>query len=164
MTELLYQTDSYLREFDAAVAAVEGNAVALDRTAFYPGGGGQPNDVGLLRVQGGEWRVVKVRKSGDNAWHEVEGTPPAVGTLSANRPRSFVTAGSPVLMGTISTPSRGLPVSSSTTHPAITEAFGSQARPKASGRVSGGGLTGSSSRMFSGVSPSSAVARAASSR
>ena len=48
MTELLYQTDSYLREFDATVTVVEGNAVALDRTAFYPGGGGQPNDVGTL--------------------------------------------------------------------------------------------------------------------
>jgi misacylated tRNA(Ala) deacylase len=80
MTELLYQTDSYLREFDATVMAVEGNAVSLDRTAFYPGGGGQPNDVGLLRVEGKEWRVVKVRKSGDNVWHEVEGTLPAVAT------------------------------------------------------------------------------------
>ena len=80
MTELLYQTDSYLREFDATVMAVEGNAVALDRTAFYPSGGGQPNDVGALSVEGGERRVVKVRKCGDYVWHEVEGTPPAVGT------------------------------------------------------------------------------------
>ena len=79
MTELLYQTDSYLREFDATVTAVEGNAVALDRTAFYPSGGGQPNDVGMLRADSGEWRVVKVRKSGDDVWHEVEGTPPPMG-------------------------------------------------------------------------------------
>ena len=44
----LYQTDSYLREFDATVVAVDAEAgrVALDRTAFYPGGGGQPGDVG----------------------------------------------------------------------------------------------------------------------
>ncbi len=49
MTELLYQTDSYLREFSAQVVAVDaaGNRVALDRTAFYPGGGGQPHDTGL---------------------------------------------------------------------------------------------------------------------
>jgi misacylated tRNA(Ala) deacylase len=80
MTDLLYQTDSYLREFDATVTAVEGNAVALDRTAFYPGGGGQPNDVGVLRAEGGEWRVTKVRKAGEVVWHEVEGTPPAMGT------------------------------------------------------------------------------------
>jgi misacylated tRNA(Ala) deacylase len=80
VTELLYHTDSYLCEFDATVTAVEGNAVALDRTAFYPSGGGQPNDVGVLRVEGREWNVVKVRKSSDDVWHEVEGTPPTAGT------------------------------------------------------------------------------------
>ena len=42
MTEELYQMDSYLRDFDAKVTAIDGQAVALDRTAFYPGGGGQP--------------------------------------------------------------------------------------------------------------------------
>ena len=48
MTDFLYQTDSYLREFDATVVAVDAEAgrVALDRSAFYPGGGGQPGDVG----------------------------------------------------------------------------------------------------------------------
>jgi misacylated tRNA(Ala) deacylase len=80
MTELLYQTDSYLREFDAVVTAVEGNAMELDRTAFYPGGGGQPSDAGVLRVESGEWRVTKVRKAGNVVWHEVEGTPPVTGT------------------------------------------------------------------------------------
>jgi misacylated tRNA(Ala) deacylase len=80
MTELLYQTDSYLREFDATVASVEGNAVALDRTAFYPGGGGQPNDMGTLNREGRMWRVTKVRKAGDVVWHEVEETPPPAGT------------------------------------------------------------------------------------
>ncbi len=80
MTELLYQTDSYLREFAARVTAVEGNAIALDQTAFYPGGGGQPNDVGVLKAESKELRVFKVRKAGEDAWHEVEGTPPALGT------------------------------------------------------------------------------------
>jgi misacylated tRNA(Ala) deacylase len=44
MMELLYQTDSYLKEFTASVTAVElgARAVVLDQTAFYPGGGGQP--------------------------------------------------------------------------------------------------------------------------
>jgi len=70
MTELLYQTDSYLREFDAMVTVVEGNMVALDRTAFYPSGGGQPNDVGTWSVEGGVWQVIRVRKSGDEVWHE----------------------------------------------------------------------------------------------
>jgi len=41
MTELLYQTNSYLREFEATVTEVGELGVALDRTAFYPGGGGQ---------------------------------------------------------------------------------------------------------------------------
>jgi misacylated tRNA(Ala) deacylase len=79
MTEFLYQTDSHLREFDATVTALEGNAVALDRTAFYPGGGGQPNDLGTLSVEGSTLKVIKVRKAGDIVWHEVEGTLPNVG-------------------------------------------------------------------------------------
>jgi len=81
VTELLYQTDSYLRTFDATVTAAEGNAVALDRSAFYPGGGGQPNDAGVLRAEGEELQVAKVRKTGDSVWHEIVGGTPGVGTL-----------------------------------------------------------------------------------
>jgi misacylated tRNA(Ala) deacylase len=78
MTELLYQTDSYLKEFDAVVTAVipDEKAVSLDRTAFYPGGGGQPNDVGMLA----DLNVVKVRKAGDDVLHVVDGDLPAIGT------------------------------------------------------------------------------------
>jgi misacylated tRNA(Ala) deacylase len=79
MTEALYHTDAYLKEFDAAVTAVEGQAVALDRTAFYPGGGGQPNDVGTLTDGAQTWQVTKVRKAGGETWHELDGEPPAVG-------------------------------------------------------------------------------------
>ncbi len=79
MTELIYQTDSYVREFEALVTAVDGNAVALDRTAFYPGGGGQPNDVGVLKVDNQTWNVTKVHKAGDVVWHELEAGPPATG-------------------------------------------------------------------------------------
>lgn len=80
MTELLYQTDSYLREFDGRVTAVEGSAVALDRTAFYATGGGQPHDTGTLSSGGRTWRVVEVRKAGDDVWHTIEGEGiPAVG-------------------------------------------------------------------------------------
>jgi misacylated tRNA(Ala) deacylase len=50
MTELLYHTDSYLKEFTAQVVAVDGNRAALDRTAFYATGGGQPHDTGTLGV------------------------------------------------------------------------------------------------------------------
>jgi len=80
MTEMLFLHDSYLREFDAAVTAVDGSRVALDRTAFYAGGGGQPADTGVLRWDAAAARVVEVRKEGDSAWHTVEGDPPPAGT------------------------------------------------------------------------------------
>ncbi len=76
MTELLYYDDAYLREFDATVTAVEGNRVVLDRTAFYPGGGGQPHDQGWLSVDGQCLRVSKVKKerSDGQVWHTLEAT------------------------------------------------------------------------------------------
>jgi misacylated tRNA(Ala) deacylase len=79
MAELLYLKDSYLREFDAVATAVEGQAVALDRTAFYPGGGGQPADAGILTWPGAQARVNEMRRDGSTVWHVVEGAPPAVG-------------------------------------------------------------------------------------
>ncbi len=51
MTEILCYADSYLREFEARVLGVTPKGVVLDRTAFYPGGGGQP--VGHRRLAGG---------------------------------------------------------------------------------------------------------------
>jgi len=71
MTALLYQTDSYLQSFDAKVTAadVEAHAVVLDRTAFYPGGGGQPCDLGALTIVSVDYPVVKVQKRGADALH-----------------------------------------------------------------------------------------------
>ena len=81
MTELLFHTDAYCKEFDAKVSGVEGNAVALDRTAFFPGGGGQPNDVGRLSIGDRAWSVAKARKQGSDVWHDLaEGNPPAIGS------------------------------------------------------------------------------------
>ena len=87
MTDLLYQTDSYLREFDATVVAVdaENGRVALDRTAFYPGGGGQPGDLGALETFAQTFRVSEtlkvsqVKKEGDLVWHWLSGGLPAEG-------------------------------------------------------------------------------------
>lgn len=79
MTELLYLHDSYLREFDATVSGQDGQSVALDRTAFYPGGGGQPADAGVLRWDRGECRVTAMRRDGDAVWHTIEGAPPPAG-------------------------------------------------------------------------------------
>jgi len=58
------------------VVACRDNAVALDRTAFYATGGGQPHDTGVL----GGLVVTDVRKEADHVWHTVEGDIPAVGT------------------------------------------------------------------------------------
>jgi misacylated tRNA(Ala) deacylase len=78
MTDLLYQTDSYLKEFDATITAVDEaqNGVYLDRTAFYPGGGGQPNDIGTLRVGDKDYPVTKVARGN---LHIVAGELPPVG-------------------------------------------------------------------------------------
>ena len=80
MAEALYHTDAYLKEFDAVVTAVDGSQVALDRTAFYPGGGGQPNDVGTLVANGETWSVIKVSKQGAEVWHELDRDAPPIGT------------------------------------------------------------------------------------
>jgi misacylated tRNA(Ala) deacylase len=80
MTEPLYHTDAYLKEFNATVTAVDGHKVALDRTAFYPGGGGQPNDVGWLSSGDHTWHVLKVNKQGADVWHELDDAPPAIGS------------------------------------------------------------------------------------
>jgi misacylated tRNA(Ala) deacylase len=79
MTELLYQMDSYLREFDGEVIDVIGDGVVLDKTAFYPGGGGQPHDLGRLMSVDGEWGVVKVKRSEGHIVHKLDRDPPPVG-------------------------------------------------------------------------------------
>lgn len=74
MTELLYQTDSYLSHFSAMIQAVdiENHALILDRTAFYPAGGGQPGDLGKLSVAGQSIPVIKVKKAGADVLHFLE--------------------------------------------------------------------------------------------
>jgi misacylated tRNA(Ala) deacylase len=75
MTELLYQTDAYLQEFDAAITGVDeaARALILDRSAFYPGGGGQPCDHGSLLAAGRTFPVEKVKKHGDDVLHYLGG-------------------------------------------------------------------------------------------
>jgi misacylated tRNA(Ala) deacylase len=87
MTELLYYMDAYLDSFDAIVTALERSdgevRLALDRTAFYPGGGGQPSDGGRLECNGQQLPVTKVAKAGGAIWHTVQlpdgVEPPAAG-------------------------------------------------------------------------------------
>ncbi|HEX9018362.1 MAG TPA: alanyl-tRNA editing protein [Anaerolineaceae bacterium] len=75
MTELLYQTDSYLQTFEATITSLDATnrGVLLDRTAFYPGGGGQLNDTGTLVVAGRELPVIKVKKGPEGVWHILGG-------------------------------------------------------------------------------------------
>jgi misacylated tRNA(Ala) deacylase len=79
MTEILYYQDAYVKEFDAVVTAVSADGIELDRTAFYPGGGGQPSDAGTLRAGNTTWPVETVRKAEGRVWHRVGGDPPGVG-------------------------------------------------------------------------------------
>lgn len=86
MTELLYQTDAYLKEFDATILAVlaDQRAVVLDRSAFYPGGGGQPCDFGSLEVAGIIHPVEKVKKQAEDVLHFLGGTKPLPAAGSAS--------------------------------------------------------------------------------
>jgi misacylated tRNA(Ala) deacylase len=79
MTEQIFLTDSYCSTFEADVKATAEGAVSLDRTAFYPGGGGQPHDLGQLRSEGRTWEVTKVKKREGQIWHYVKGEPPQPG-------------------------------------------------------------------------------------
>src|SRR6266545_926441 len=67
----LFAVDAYLQEFDATVVEAddEQHRVALRRTAFFPGGGGQPHDLGTLDWGGGPARVTKVKREGGRIWH-----------------------------------------------------------------------------------------------
>ncbi|MBN1837616.1 MAG: alanyl-tRNA editing protein [Spirochaetales bacterium] len=78
-TEILAQSDAYLREFDATVLAADPQqgGIALDRTAFYPGGGGQPADTGSIAGR----PVSAVRRQGELVWHFLEGELPQAGSL-----------------------------------------------------------------------------------
>jgi misacylated tRNA(Ala) deacylase len=77
----LFAVDAYRHVFDATVAEVdrEGGRIRLARTAFYPGGGGQPCDLGTMLTPVGELTVTGVRRERGAIWHTVEGDLPAPG-------------------------------------------------------------------------------------
>ncbi len=71
MNKSLYFSDSYLKEFDSTVVAMEGTNVILDQTAFYATGGGQPNDTGKLICNGKDYAVTDVKKSDQGTVHVI---------------------------------------------------------------------------------------------
>jgi misacylated tRNA(Ala) deacylase len=72
VTEELFLGDSYLREFEAVVVELSGREVILDRTAFYPGGGGQPPDRGTLGIGPVHASVVDARREGRQVIHVLD--------------------------------------------------------------------------------------------
>ena len=83
MVEELFRQDAYLQEAEATVTALEERGVRLDRSIFYPTGGGQPGDTGSLRWDGGEARIVDaVKADGADVLHVLapDAPRPAIGT------------------------------------------------------------------------------------
>ena len=72
MTEELFLKDSYLRVFEAGIIGLAGREIILDRTAFYPGGGGQPPDKGTLGIGPVRASVVDVRREGGEVVHVLD--------------------------------------------------------------------------------------------
>lgn len=83
MTDILCYADSYLREFEATVTEVTPKGVALDRTAFYPGGGGQPSDSGALLVNDTEYKVKKLSRQSGVLVHELDAAPDEMPPIGA---------------------------------------------------------------------------------
>jgi alanyl-tRNA synthetase len=80
-TETLYYNDPFQKEFKGKVIGVVDNQyLVLDRTCFYPEGGGQPGDIGVLDTTHGTIEVVDTQKVGRVILHRIEGKPPAVGS------------------------------------------------------------------------------------
>jgi misacylated tRNA(Ala) deacylase len=71
MTEELFRSDSYLKMCEASVVSADGDGIVLDRTVFYPVGGGQPGDTGTLRWTGGSADIIDTRYGEDSAIRHV---------------------------------------------------------------------------------------------
>jgi misacylated tRNA(Ala) deacylase len=75
MTKLLYQDNSYIQTFEAKITLIveENHGVVLDRTSFFPGGGGQPADFGTLTARGVSFNVKRAKRIGENLIHLIDG-------------------------------------------------------------------------------------------
>ncbi len=82
MTERIYSTDAYARAMTASVLETDSDdgRILLDRTVFYPGGGGHPCDIGELRIGDDRLEVTRVAQDNAGVWHWIEGALPSAGT------------------------------------------------------------------------------------
>ena len=82
MTDRIYSTDAYARTMDAKVleSDADDGRILLDRTVFYPGGGGQPPDTGELWIGDDRLSVTRVTQDSSGVWHWLDGSLPAQGT------------------------------------------------------------------------------------
>jgi len=82
MTDRIYSTDQYASSMEATIVDVDRDdgRVLLDRTVFYPGGGGQPHDLGSLSLGDDRLEVVRVTADARGVWHWLEGGLPRPGT------------------------------------------------------------------------------------
>jgi misacylated tRNA(Ala) deacylase len=78
--ELLYQTDSYKQNLNTKILAidVDKNAVQLESTIFYPGGGGQPTDHGWIDFDSKKHPILKTERDGKRLWYIIKGAIPEV--------------------------------------------------------------------------------------
>ena len=81
MTELLYYSESYLKQFEATVTDVVAGGVVLNRTAFYVGGGGQPADSGVLTVGNREYSVTGIKRVDGQFVHLIAGELPSQSSI-----------------------------------------------------------------------------------
>ena len=81
MTELLYYSESYLKQFEATVTEVVASGVVLNRTAFYVGGGGQPADSGALTVGSREYSVTGIKRVEGQFVHLISGELPSQSSI-----------------------------------------------------------------------------------
>ncbi|MGC8676324.1 MAG: alanyl-tRNA editing protein [Candidatus Micrarchaeia archaeon] len=72
MTEKVYLRDSYAKDLDAKIERAQANELVLDKTIFYPGGGGQPCDTGTISIGSKEYKVVETKKNGAEIVHVLD--------------------------------------------------------------------------------------------